>query len=241
MSFYQKLLAETQAGQQYLLSAPIFARVFQGQIALDDYVAFLVQAYHHVKHTVPLLMGTGARLPDSKEWLRVAIAEYIEEETGHQEWVLNDIGNCGFDKEAARASKPAASTELMVAYAWDMVNRVNPLGFFGMVHVLEGTSIRIADKAADAIRQKLGLPQKAFSYLYSHGSLDQDHVKFFEGLMDQITDPAEQAQIIHAANMFYRLYGGIFHGLDAAHGIPRSSAVDAVPGAKQGASQHAAA
>jgi hypothetical protein len=65
-------------------------------------------------------------------------------------------------------------------------------------------------------------------------------VKFFEGLMDRITDPAEQAQIIHAANMFYRLYGGIFHGLDAEHGIPRSSASQ--PGQEQqGAPQHAAA
>jgi pyrroloquinoline quinone (PQQ) biosynthesis protein C len=164
----------------------------------------------------------------------VAIAEYIEEETGHQEWVLNDIAACGYDKEAARASKPATSTELMVAYAWDMVNRVNPLGFFGMVHVLEGTSIRIADKAADAIRERLGLHRKAFSYLYSHGSLDQDHVKFFEGLMDRITDPAEQACIIDAANMFYRLYGDIFRNLDAAHGVPRTTPVD-------GGLQHAVA
>jgi pyrroloquinoline quinone (PQQ) biosynthesis protein C len=234
MSFYRTLLEQTAGGQQYLLGAPIIARVFQGDIALDDYVAFLVQAFHHVKHTVPLLMATGARLPESKEWLRVAVAEYIEEETGHQEWVLNDIGACGYDKEAARASKPALATELMVAYAWDMVNRVNPLGFFGMVHVLEGTSIRIADKAADAIRDKLDLPRKAFSYLYSHGALDQDHVKFFEGLMDRITDPAEQAQVIHAANVFYKLYGDIFRGLNAAHGIPRLNVA-------AGGQQHAAA
>lgn len=221
MSFYRTLLEQTTGGQQYLLGAPIIARVFQGRITLDDYVAFLIQAYHHVKHTVPLLMATGARLPESKEWLRVAVAEYIEEETGHQEWVLNDIAACGYDKEAARASKPLLATELMVSYAWDMVNRVDPLGFFGMVHVLEGTSIRIADKAADAIREKLQLPRKAFSYLYSHGSLDQDHVKFFEGLMDRITDPAEQARIIHAANTFYKLYGDMFRSLDTAHGIPR--------------------
>ena len=224
MSFYQTLLARTQAGQEHLLSAPIIARVFQGQITIDDYVAFLVQAFHHVKHTVPLLMGTGARLPESKEWLRVAIAEYIEEETGHQEWVLNDIAACGYDKEAARKSRPAAATELMVAYAWDTVNRVDPLGFFGMVHVLEGTSIRIADKAADAIREALGLPRNAFSYLYSHGSLDLEHVKFFEGLMDRITDPEEQEHIIHAANMFYRLYGDIFHSLGPNHGIPLQDA-----------------
>lgn len=224
MSFYRTLLEQTTGGQQYLLGAPIIARVFKGQITLDDYVAFLAQAYHHVKHTVPLLMATGARLPDSKEWLRVAIAEYIEEETGHQEWVLNDIAACGHDKEAARASQPALATELMVAYAWDTVSRVDPLGFFGMVHVLEGTSIHIADKAADAIREKLQLPRKAFSYLYSHGSLDQDHVKFFQGLMDRITDPAEQARIIHAARVFYKLYGDLFRTLDAAHGIPRLAA-----------------
>jgi pyrroloquinoline quinone (PQQ) biosynthesis protein C len=221
MSFYHTLQKETATEQQYLLAAPIIARCFNGSITLDDYVSFLVQAFHHVKHTVPLMMACGARLPDDKEWLREAIGEYIEEETGHQEWVLNDIAACGYDKEAARKIAPLASTELMVAYAWDMVSRINPLGFFGMVHVLEGTSINIADKAADTIRSKLKLPQQAFSYLYSHGSLDQEHVKFFIGLMDRIVDPKEQALIIHAARMFYQLYGNIFRSLDPNHGVPQ--------------------
>jgi len=88
------------------------------------------------------------------------------------------------------------------------------------VHVLEGTSIALADKAAASIGGALQLPPKAFSYLRSHGSLDQDHVKFFEGLMNRLTDPAEQQQIIYAANMFYQLYGNIFHALTPAHGLP---------------------
>lgn len=221
MSFYQQLVQDTEQARNQLLSAPIIARCFQGEIVLDDYVAFLAQAYHHVKHTVPLLMATGARLGEDKEWLRDAVAEYIEEELGHQEWILNDIGHCGFDQEFVRGSVPLVTTELMVAYAWDTVNRVDPLGFFGMVHVLEGTSISIASQAADVIREKLGLPKKAFSYLYSHGALDQDHIVFFEGLMNRITDPAEQQQITHAARVFYRLYGDIFRSLSPDHGIPR--------------------
>lgn len=221
MSFYEQLVRETAEGRQYLLGAPIIANCFSGKISLDDYVGFLLQAFHHVKHTVPLLMATGSRLPGDKEWLRAAIGEYIDEEQGHQEWVLNDIEACGYDKEAARRSKPHFSTELMVAYAWDTVSRVEPLGFFGMVHVLEGTSISIADKAADAIRKQLALPRKAFTYLYSHGALDQDHVKFFAGLMDRISAPGEQAAIVHAANVFFRLYGNIFRDLGSAHGIPR--------------------
>ncbi|MET0380134.1 MAG: iron-containing redox enzyme family protein [Spongiibacteraceae bacterium] len=216
MSFYDLLQTRTEASRDNLFSAPIITRCLQGDVTLADYVAFLAQAYHHVKHTVPLLMATGARLPEKHEWLREAVAEYIEEETGHQEWILNDIATCGFDREKVRRSAPNFATEMMVAYAWDMVQRVNPLGFFGMVQVLEGTSIRIADLAADNIQGALQLPHNAFSYLRSHGQLDQDHILFFKGLMNRIDDPAEQQIIVHSANVFYRLYGEVFRTLAGA-------------------------
>ncbi len=220
MAFFEQLTEATITERQHLLNAPIIHKSLTGDITLDDYVAFLEQAYHHVKHTTPLLMAVGSRLPENKEWLRNAVAEYIEEEVGHQEWILNDIAACGYDKEVVRHSTPHPETELMVAYAYDTVNRVNPIGFFGMVQVLEGTSVSIAENAADKIRETLHLPTKAFSYMYSHGSLDQEHIKFFENLMNRIDSPAEQAQIIHSAKMFYRLYGDIFRSLHSDHGIP---------------------
>ena len=213
MSFFVRLQAETATERQYLLESPIIHRCMRGDVAIDDYVAFLTEAYHHVKHTVPLLMAAGARIPGDREWLREAVAEYIEEEIGHQEWILNDIEACGFDKEAVRRSMPSIATELMVAYAYDTISRVSPLGFFGMVHVLEGTSVTTADRAADAIQVALNLPKKAFSYLRSHGALDQEHVKFFEDLMNRITDADEQALIIHSARVFYQLYANIFRTL----------------------------
>ena len=220
MAFFNTLCKETESARTELLATSIIERSLRKEISMDDYVGFLVQAYHHVKHTTPLLMALGARLPEAKEWLRVAVAEYIEEELGHQEWILNDIASCGYDKEFVRQSRPHATTELMVAYAYDMIQRVDPLGLFGMVHVLEGTSINLAEQVADAVRETLGLPRSAFTYLYSHGSLDQQHVQFFEGLMDQIVDEGEQQQIIHSCKMFYLLYGNIFRSLSADHGIP---------------------
>jgi pyrroloquinoline quinone (PQQ) biosynthesis protein C len=222
MKFFDSLVSQTEQNRQELLSAPIIARCLNGDIDADDYVAFLVQAYHHVKHTVPLMMAVGSRLPEEKEWLRSAVAEYIEEELGHQEWILNDIQNCGYDKEAVRNSRPSPATELMVAYAYDMAQRVDPMGFFGMVHVLEGTSINLADKVADSVKSTLGLPKNAFSYLVSHGSLDQDHVVFFQDLMNKIDDQGDQEIIVHACRMFYRLYGDIFRSLSADHGVPKS-------------------
>ncbi len=220
MSFYQQLLTATEAERNVLMQLPLITEGANGNISLETYIAFLTQAYHHVKHTTPLLMACGGRLAGEYEWLRTAIGEYIEEEMGHQEWILNDIQICGADKEAVRMSKTpktAASqaTELMVAYAYDMINRVNPVGFFGMVLVLEGTSTAVATKAGEQIMAALKLPKSAFTYLMSHGSLDVSHVAFYESLMNQITNQNDQKIIIHAAKNFYKLYGDIFKDIEA--------------------------
>ncbi|MDD4865048.1 MAG: iron-containing redox enzyme family protein [Alishewanella agri] len=217
MSFYQQLIEQTQAEREYLLSAPVIQRCLKQQsFTLAEYQAFLTEAYHHVKHTVPLLMAVGSRLSSAQEYYREAIAEYIEEELGHQEWVLNDIAATGADKEQVRHGTPRLATELMVAYAYDTVLRGNPLAFFGMVLVLEGTSVNLATGAAEIIQQQLQLPNKAFSYLRSHGSLDIEHLSFFEKLMDTISDAADQQAIVHAAKVFYQLYGNIFRSIEAA-------------------------
>jgi pyrroloquinoline quinone (PQQ) biosynthesis protein C len=213
MGFYEQLQTDTTAARESLYTIDFIQRGVAGALSLNDYIAFLTQAYHHVKYTVPLLMACGGRLDGQHEWLRNAVAEYIEEELGHQEWILNDIAACGGDAEQVRNSRPAPATELMVSYAYDMINRVNPLGFFGMVQVLEGTSIAIADSAAEAIRSSLGLPKRAFTYLTSHGVLDVEHVEFFKGLMNRIENETDQAQITHSAGMFYSLYGDIFRAL----------------------------
>lgn len=221
MSFYEQLQHATADARAHLLTAPVIQQTLAGEITLPTYIAFLTEAYHHVKHTVPLMMAVGARLDEQHGWLRTAAAEYIEEEIGHEEWILNDIRACGANPDAVRHGTPSFATELMVAYAYDTVQRRNPVGFFGMVQVLEGTSIQLATQAAHIIKAKLNLPQQAFSYLLSHGSLDLEHVEFFRGLMDRVDDPADQAAIIHAANRFYQLYGDVFRSLplpgDHAH------------------------
>ncbi|MFV9682334.1 TenA family transcriptional regulator [Pseudomonas sp. NY15367] len=213
MSFYQSLLEQTQAEREYLLGAPIIQQAMTGQVALHSYIAFLTEAYHHVKHTVPLLMACGARLPERLEWLREAIAEYIEEEYGHQEWVLNDIAACGADKEAVLHGTPHMSTELMVAYVYDRIARHNPVSFFGMVNVLEGTSIALATQVAGIIQDRLQLPSQAFSYLNSHGSLDLDHIEFFKKLMNRLNNDDDKAAVVHTAKVVYRLYGDMFRSL----------------------------
>lgn len=213
MSFFDTLQASTEPERQALFAIPVICDALRGQVTLDQYLAFLGQAYHHVRHTVPLLMAYGSRLDGRHEWLRDAVAEYIAEELGHQEWILSDIAACGADPEPVRSARPLPSTELMVAYAYHQIDRGNPVSFFGMVHVLEGTSTALATHAAGTIAGALGLPAQAFSYLSSHGSLDIKHVAFFKDLMNRLDDSADQAAVLHGARMMYRLYGDIFRSL----------------------------
>jgi pyrroloquinoline quinone (PQQ) biosynthesis protein C len=213
MPFYDQLLAATAGERERFLSIPILQQALRGEISLAQYRTFLGQAYHHVRHTVPLLMACGSRLPEQYAWLLKAVGEYIEEEMGHEEWILDDIAACGGDREQVHNAEPFAATELMVAYAYDVIQRRHPVGFFGMVLVLEGTSVAIASQAAAVIQERLELPKQAFRYLNSHGSLDQDHIKFFENQMNRIENPEEQILIIHCAKMFYLLYGNIFRAI----------------------------
>ncbi len=223
MSFHARLLEETADARLGLLGTPIIQGCLRGEVSLPSYLAFLREAYHHVRHTVPLLHACRAALPAHHAWLNPAMDEYIEEEQGHDEWILNDIRACGADEQAVRHGRPGHATEVMVAYAYDTIARRNPLGFFGMVHVLEGTSVSLALMAAEQIQKPLGLPDSAFSYLRSHGTLDQEHTAHFELLMDQIERPEDQADIIHAARAFFRLYGDVFRSLPLPQTAPMAT------------------
>jgi len=216
VNFYEELIRDTAPDRAYLLASPVIQRCLDGDITRDLYVAFLTEAYHHVRHTVPLLMAVGARLPDRHAWLRESVLHYLEEEAGHEQWILNDIEHAGGDRAAAAASLPSVPTECMVAYAYDVAMRGNPLGFFGMVHVLEGTSVALALRAADRIQATLQLPPRAFSYLRSHGQLDQEHVGDLAGILERFADPADRAAVTRCARAIFWLYGNVFRGLEAA-------------------------
>jgi hypothetical protein len=214
--FFDELVVRTETERQDLLDIPLIQDALRGNVTRASYLDFLAQAYHHVRHTVPLLMTCGSRLPDRLGWLRDAIVAYIDEETGHDEWILSDIDSAGGDASVVRQSPPSHATEVMVAYAYDSIQRRNPVMFFGMAHVLEGTSVQLASHAADVLRNALALPANAFTYLTSHGTLDIEHTKVFAGLVNRFDQGGDREAVVHAAKAFYRLYADVFRGIDRA-------------------------
>ncbi|THD51082.1 AMP-binding protein [Phenylobacterium sp.] len=223
VTFFPRLVTETLGGQQVLASVPQIEDGLAGRISLETYIAYLTEAYHHVKHTVPLMQTAKARLDDRHTRFRDALDEYIAEETGHEEWILNDIRHAGGDADAVRHGQPRAATRAMVDFVYDFIARDNAMGFFGMVLVLEGTSVRLATQGADAVAASLGLGPECFSYLSSHGAVDQEHLVSFQKLMDEVDDPDDQRAIIAVASAVFDLFADVFraipHDRSLAHAV----------------------
>jgi pyrroloquinoline quinone (PQQ) biosynthesis protein C len=216
MSFHEQLAEATAPEQEFLLAAPQIRDALAGTITLPRYLAFLSQAFHHVRHTVPLLTAATSRLPARLRWLQRDMIHYLEEEVGHDDWILSDIRAAGGDAAAVATSLPQPATDALVAYVYDTVQRRNPVGIFGMVFVLEGTSVALALHAADRIQAALALPDSAFTYLRSHGRLDREHMNDLRGILARITDAEDQAAVVQCARVVFWLYGNMFRGLDEA-------------------------
>jgi pyrroloquinoline quinone (PQQ) biosynthesis protein C len=213
VSHFEQLTLATHAERDWLLGAPVIRQALAGNVPRETYVAFLTQAYHHVRHTVPLLMAAGSRLERRHHWLQQEIVHYLEEETGHDEWILNDIEAAGGDPDRARNAAPAIETDAMVAYAYDVVTRRAPVGFFGMAFVLEGTSAAIALHAADSLQRALALPERAFTYLRTHGKLDVEHVGHLESIVNGLDPARDLPAVVNCAQAIYWLYGSMFRSL----------------------------
>jgi len=215
MKFYDRLLEATCLERERFLAVPILAHAAERGVPRDVYLAFLGQAYHHVKHTCPLLRRALAGCRADDRAYREGLLDYIEEETGHEQWILDDIAALGGDPSSVRRAAPGVPCRAMVGYATYAIDNVSPYALLGMVHVLEGTSARIAGPAAQAIARSMGMyPTAGFRYLASHGALDQDHVRFFIDLVNGIEDGRAQCAVIETAEVTYRLYGDMFRDLE---------------------------
>lgn len=226
MTFYDELVAATAPERFAFMNIAIVRHACANGVDRATYLDFLEQAYHHVRQTCPLLQRARERCGPDDARYREALGEYLAEEIGHDEWILEDIAALGGDAGRVRSSTARQPCRDMVAHAYRLIDDVDPHAMLGMVHVLEGMSAQLASAAAAAIFAALaptlpvsdGKMPGGFSYLSSHGALDQEHVGLFARLVDGLR-PQAQATVTAAARDFYRLYGDMFRELGERHGL----------------------
>jgi hypothetical protein len=63
------------------------------------------------------------------------------------------------------------------------------------------------------IQQQLELPGTGFTYLRSHGVLDQQHIGLYESLVNRLEAENDRRAVLDTARVMYRLYAALFANL----------------------------
>ncbi|MDH4093261.1 MAG: iron-containing redox enzyme family protein [Betaproteobacteria bacterium] len=212
MSFFISLVENSDAGRRALEEEPRIHAMIHHGLRLDEYRAFLHDLYHIVWHFCPVMAAAAARCGDEFREVRYALYERIEEEKGHEGWVLEDIEAMGGDVVAAGREPPSYPVQAMIAYNYYAVERLHPCSVLGMLYMLEVISSVYGGRVSDSIARALGREVAAggFKFLSSHATMDVDHMASLNRLLKTVADPAAQAAIIRTTNINFHQFGQIF-------------------------------
>jgi hypothetical protein len=144
--------------------------------------------------------------------VRYALYERIEEEKGHEAWVLEDIEALGGDVSAAGANPPSAPVQAMIAFNFHGADRVHPCSVLGMLYMLEVVSSVYGGRVSESIAQALGRDVAAggFKFLTSHATMDVDHMAKLNRLVKTIADPGARAAIVNSTRVNFYQFGRMF-------------------------------
>jgi pyrroloquinoline quinone (PQQ) biosynthesis protein C len=212
MSFFITLVEDSDAGRRALEDEPRVHAMINHGLRLEEYRAFLHDLYHIVWHFCPVMSAAASRCGDEFRDVRYALYERIEEEKGHETWVLEDIGAMGGDVSGAGSVPPSIPVQAMIAFNYYAAERLHPCSVLGMLYMLEVISSVYGGRVSDSIARALGRDVGAggFKFLTSHATMDVDHMASLNRLIKTVADPAAQAAIIRSTNVNFHQFGQIF-------------------------------
>src|SRR5437868_9577028 len=86
----ERLRRDSAAELDKLTALPLIEKLVSGTISKERYQEFLNDLYHVVWHFCPTMAAAASRCPDSLAPVRYFYYEHMEEEKGHEVWVLED-------------------------------------------------------------------------------------------------------------------------------------------------------
>ncbi len=202
------LLADTTDRHRHKMEAlPQLQAMLGGTYSKAAYVEFLVQLYPIVSNFCPLMAAAAGRCADRYTTLRQFLYQHIEHEKGHEAMVINDLEQLGCQYSDLPNIHSGPAARAMLAYNYHVIDRVDPHYVIGMVYVLELMSAGYASKVAQSISRAIDQPiTRGFSFLDSHGTLDDDHIANVSELIQSLESKDLVEKIVDSVDMnFYLL------------------------------------
>lgn len=166
------------------------------------YPRYLVAVHTIIRASVPLMQDALAVVRESYldapagPELAAYFVKHIPEETGHDEWLLEDLERIGLPRTVATEHLPSPTVAAMVGAQYYYIRHYHPAVLLGYIAVLEGypPAVELAQRAASLT----GHPIEAFRTLRKHAHLDPHHRQDLDDAFDEMPFDVDLHGLIRA-------------------------------------------
>lgn len=169
------------------------------------YPEFLFLLHTIVRGAVPLMVDASEQLRSARaadplaDPLICYFDHHVDEERGHDEWILEDLEVLGVPRKTTLARTPSPTVAGLVGAQYYWIRHHHPVVLLGYISVLEGYAPSV--ESVDALGRRAGVPAAAMRTLREHAAVDDEHSRDLDGLIDSLalTDALFLGVCINAA------------------------------------------
>jgi pyrroloquinoline quinone (PQQ) biosynthesis protein C len=218
LSFFAELVTRTDEDRRAFENHPVLLEAVANGMSVERYRALLLELYHVVWHFNPVCAAAASRMGtpahESMQPVRHFLYEHMQEEAGHETWVLNDLDAVGVTPGDARAHAPSVHTLALNGYNYWAADRRHACSVLGMLYALEVIASVYGGPFASAIRESLLLEgERGVSFIASHATLDAQHMAELRKIMNQIKDDTALAAVVESVQVNFHHFTRIVEAI----------------------------
>ncbi|MFF3754893.1 iron-containing redox enzyme family protein [Streptomyces sp. NPDC002018] len=166
------------------------ARLWRAPGLRERYTGYVRAMHGVIRASVPLMERAAARCAELGPRDRTAaplesyLREHIEEERGHDDWLLADFAALGGDPGSLTTELPPPAVARLVGAQQYWIEYHHPVTLLGYIAALEANAP--APWLADHIVAAAGLPPEAVTTVREHAALDAGHAGAVFALLDRL-------------------------------------------------------
>jgi len=171
----------------------------------EIYPEYLFTGHTIIRTSVPLMetareraLGLATDDPLAAELVDY-LAQHIEEERDHDEWLLDDLELLGLERRKVLAHVPSATIARLVGAQYYWVLHYHPVALLGYFAVMEGYPPPPA--LVEDLIARTGYPREAFRTFAEHGELDPHHREELDEALDSLPLTREHEIVVGLSAM----------------------------------------
>ena len=197
--FFIDLVTRTDESRRGFETSPKVLDIVARGLPVERYRKLLLELYHVVWHFNPICAAAASRVSDRNRHIRYFLYEHMQEEAGHEEWVLNDLAAMGVIREKSLAYAPSVFLLALNGYNYWCADRRHPCSALGMVYALEVIASVYGGPITAAVKESLLLEdERGISFISSHATLDAEHMAALRVVMNDIVDDEAKEAIVES-------------------------------------------